>query len=57
MNILHNEYGMLDHPDDSCHYNPHNLDNKAYIIESYGQREDLKGVDGFYSKEIDYTGR
>ena len=57
MEVLNKEYGWLEHPDEKCHYNPFNLEDKKYVLESYGHREDVKAMDGFFSKDIDYTGR
>jgi hypothetical protein len=54
---LDTEYGQLEHPEEKCHYNPFNLDGKKYVLESYGHRDDVKPTDGFFSKDIDYTGR
>ena len=53
---LDTEYGRLEHPGDSCHYNPFNLVNKNHITESYGLKDDHEsGIDSFYSRDMTFT--
>ena len=54
--VLDNAYSMLEHPDDQCEYNSLKvLDEGRYVLESYGHRGDVEPMDGFYSKDVDYT--
>lgn len=55
MDVLNNEYGWLEHRKETCHYNPYDMENKSYYLETYGIRDDVMAMDGFYSHDYDYT--
>ena len=54
MEILDKEYGWLEHDDDRCHYDPFKLEGHKHSMDTYGHREDVHPLDGFYSKEPAY---
>ena len=50
---LNKSYGMLDHPEGECFYDPFNIHNSKYRLESYGIRDE-NTVDHFFEKEPDF---
>ena len=58
MEVLEKDYGMLDHSDKTCKYNPQKLEAAdAYVHETYGMTEELMARDNFHYKAGDYTYR
>ena len=58
MRVLDREYARLEHPDEQCEYNSSKvLEDMRYVLESYGHRSDVEPMDGFFSKDVDYSER